>query len=121
MFLSCQYVPGLTPLVSAAKQDHHKRTFPSVVDPIARAKIDSQFLDAATDGFAVSEVAQPNSIETGAHDTHRPDIPQRVEPVRKRSRTALAIEENFDSGRTLTVAYRLPIVNRGRNWPSVPG
>jgi hypothetical protein len=115
MFLSCQYVSGLTPLVSAAKQDHHKRAFPSIVDPIPGTEIDSQFLDAAANGFAVSEVAQPDSIETGAYDTGRLSIPQRVKPVRKRSRTALLVEEDFDSGHILTVAYKLPVVNRGHS------
>jgi hypothetical protein len=60
--LRYQYVPRLTSLVSATKQDHHKRTFPSEVDPITRAEIDSQFLDTAANAFAVSEVAQPDTI-----------------------------------------------------------
>jgi hypothetical protein len=64
---------------------------PSVVDSIAGTEVDTQFVDAAADGLAVSEVAQPDPVETGAHNTNRPAILQRCKPLRKRSRTAFAI------------------------------
>jgi hypothetical protein len=113
VFLRRQDVLGLCSFVTAAKQDHNQRTLPAVVDPIPWAEIDPQFLDAAPDRPAVSEIAQPDPIETRADNTNRPGVPQRSKPVRKGSRLGLAVKENLNLlGHNLTVAYKLPGVKQ---------
>jgi hypothetical protein len=57
-------------------------------------------------------MAQPNPIETGADDSDRTGVPQRAKPLRKWNGTALAIEADFNPDHALTVAYKLPDVNR---------
>ena len=61
---------------SAAKQDHHQRALASVIDPIAGTEIDPEFLGAAANGLAVAEVAQPDSVQTGSHDSNCPGVLQ---------------------------------------------
>jgi hypothetical protein len=60
----------LRPFVSAAQHDHHQRALSSEIDPISWAEIDPEFLDAVANGLAVAEVAQPDSVQTGAPDTN---------------------------------------------------
>jgi hypothetical protein len=64
----------LRPFASATQQDDYQRAIASEIDPITGTEIDPQFLDAAANGLAVAEVAHPDPVQTGAHDTNSPGI-----------------------------------------------
>lgn len=77
-------VGGLRAFVSAAKQQHDRRTNLAKVDLIARTVIDAKLMDSITDTVAVAEISKAYSIQPNPNLCTGLGIPQRGEPLAER-------------------------------------
>jgi len=101
----------------------------SEVHPIAGAVIDPQLLYAITNGFTVTEISKPDSVQPYADHRSRTDIFQRMQPQGIRDLAVsgdVKTELPLDSIHDLNVVYKLQDVNNMRGTlkcargPSVP-